>query len=360
VGRRFRLAHLHFSDEIIEVATFRAAAPLDDEASTAADSEDQRPPRHLKSEHGMLLRDNLFGTPAEDALRRDFTINALFYNIADFSIIDYAGGLADLKKGLLRTIGEPRQRIIEDPVRMIRAIRLSATLGIAMDKATWSALLELAPTITRSAPARLYEELLKLLMCGAAKEAWRLMEETGLLATLLPGLMEMGDRNAMAASVEQGLILADRCKAEGAPLDPQLLLVLIFGPYLEQQSMALISQGIALQDAINMEVAGLFDILAKTLRIPNKVALAMRDILAAQHRFRKMPGRNPQGFMARSSFNDALLFLSFKGEKDPELKRIFDWWQNLRSGVDLGATGAPHGKVGRTPRRRRRKRHGPR
>jgi poly(A) polymerase len=185
IGRRFRLAHIHFHDEIIEVATFRSPTADEPEAETAVETalppvptapestapEEQtaepaapapeaphrpRPPRMLKTEEGMILRDNVFGTPEQDALRRDFTVNALFYNIADFSVIDYVDGMEDLRRGLIRIIGDPVVRFTEDPVRMVRAVRFAATLGFKIEENTERSLLELRDRIALASPARMY------------------------------------------------------------------------------------------------------------------------------------------------------------------------------------------------------------
>lgn len=182
VGRRFRLAHLHFKDEIIEVATFRAltSGETEEEPDVAIQAgagtvEPPRSPRHLVSEDGVILRDNVFGTPAEDALRRDFTVNALAYNIADYSIIDFVGGVEDLERGVICTIGDPMIRFTEDPVRMLRAVRFAALLGLTIEEATWRALVVNAPAITRATPPRLYEEVLKLFLSGEGEKGYQLM-----------------------------------------------------------------------------------------------------------------------------------------------------------------------------------------
>src|SRR5512138_276800 len=191
VGRRFRLAHLHFNDGIIEVATFRANAAevtVEGEEEAAGPVENHRHPQILRDEEGMILRDNLFGTPEEDAWRRDFTVNALCYNISDFSLIDYVGGLDDLHRCVIRTIGDPWQRFTEDPVRMIRAIRFAAILGFTVEENCWQALVELAPSIGRAAPARLYEEVLKLFLSGEGERTYQLLRHCGLFTYLLPPL----------------------------------------------------------------------------------------------------------------------------------------------------------------------------
>jgi poly(A) polymerase len=189
IGRRFRLAHIHFHNEIIEVATFRSNSTEEEtrlefkaEATSAEPvtglppttevpaPERPKPPRMLKTEDGMILRDNVFGTPEQDALRRDFTVNALFYNIADFSVIDYVGGMQDLRNGSIRIIGDPLVRFTEDPVRMVRAVRFAAMLGFEIEKNTSQAMLELKEKIALASSARMYEEVLKLFMLGEGEK----------------------------------------------------------------------------------------------------------------------------------------------------------------------------------------------
>ncbi len=179
IGRRFRLAHLHFQDEIVEVSTFRGAAPPSDEAEAEEAGHGGRFARHLKDEAGMVLADNVFGTPEQDALRRDFTINALAYDIADSSVIDYSTGLGDLKDRLIRTIGDPGVRFTEDPVRMLRAVRFAASHDLAIERTAWESLCELAPAVARVSPARLYEEVQKLFLTGSARPAFSLLEKGG-------------------------------------------------------------------------------------------------------------------------------------------------------------------------------------
>jgi poly(A) polymerase len=246
VGRRFRLAHLHFADEIVEVATFRSAAPEEPEpegesaaSAGGSDNEQRRPPRHLKSEEGMLLRDNVFGTPEEDALRRDFSVNALFYNIEDFTIIDYTGGMEDLRSGVIRTIGDPWVRFTEDPVRMLRAVRFAAMLGFSVEPATWDALLAQSNAITMAAPPRLYEEVLKLLLLGEGEKSYQLLRRTGLFAALFSKFSDWLDRETDGfphARVGQALHWVERRVQQGDKFYPQLIFAVMFGQYLEEKA----------------------------------------------------------------------------------------------------------------------------
>src|SRR4249919_3721054 len=173
IGRRFRLAHVVFGREVIEVATFRAN--VDDGSGD----------RELH-EGGRLLRDNVFGTIEDDAVRRDFTANALYYAIEDFSVRDYTGGFEDVQNHVMKLIGDPEHRYREDPVRMLRAVRLAAKLGFSIDEATAGPIPGLAPLLREAAPARLFEECLKMFLSGHAVESFLGLERHGLLQTLLP------------------------------------------------------------------------------------------------------------------------------------------------------------------------------
>ncbi len=186
IGRRFRLAHVIFQGQVIEVSTFRREP---DPAEQRSDAPDDL----------LITSDNAFGTPQQDAFRRDFTVNALFYDISDFSVIDFVGGAADLARRTIRTIGDPRVRFREDPVRMMRACELAGRLGFGLDPATQAAIQELAREMERAAAARLAEELVELLRCGSAGAALQLMLELGLLEVLLP------EAYAMIAAGERGL-----------------------------------------------------------------------------------------------------------------------------------------------------------
>jgi poly(A) polymerase len=218
VGRRFRLAHVKFGPKTIEVATFRRQVSEeelealeherlaaertargdtpDDTADDAGAHEAEAQPRERRRrpEHEHLVhRDNTFGTPEEDAFRRDFTVNALIYDISTLSVIDYVGGLDDLRARVIRSIGDPEVRFREDPVRMLRAIVLAARLDFTVDPPTFEAIRRLAPEIARSAPARMMEEIYKILRSGAAERAFRELAEVGLLQHIAPELLQIDD-----------------------------------------------------------------------------------------------------------------------------------------------------------------------
>jgi poly(A) polymerase len=373
IGRRFRLAHLHFHDEIIEAATFRSAAepPPEEPAEPEAESlEQERERRHgprlLKSEDGMVLRDNVFGTPEEDAVRRDFTVNALFYNIADFSIIDHVGGMEDLKNGVIRTIGDPLVRFTEDPVRMIRAVRFAAMLGFNIEERTEAAMAELCGTINKATPPRLYEEVLKLLLMGAGERTYQLMRHSGLFAPLFPHFDAwLGSESGGFPHVRLGKALewADERIGRGIPVSPPLLIALMFGEYLYEKIGSLREEGVPFQQAADMALATFAGELAPTVAIPHRVLIAVREILSLQHRFQKTPGRNARGVVARASFADALDYLRFLEQLVPPKKSLAEWWVRYAAEAQ-GAPGEGESTEGETPaeapakkkRRRRRRR----
>jgi poly(A) polymerase len=189
IGRRFRLAHVRFGPKTIEVATFRRQLTAA-ELAIPEEPHDGIPLEHAGHHDRMLHRDNTFGTPEEDAFRRDFTVNALFYDIADFSIIDFTGGLRDLDERVIRCIGDPTERFQEDPVRMIRAVSMASRLDFTIDPPIDAAIAAHRGELARSAPARLVEEIYKLLRAGSAEKAFRMLAERRLLEPIAPELQK--------------------------------------------------------------------------------------------------------------------------------------------------------------------------
>ncbi len=367
VGRRFRLAHLHFADEIIEVSTFRSSLPEDSDREGAQAEERGRPPRHLKSEEGMVLRDNVFGTPEQDALRRDFTVNALAYSIADFSIIDHAGGMEDLRKGVIRTIGDPRVRFTEDPVRMLRAVRFAAMLGFSVETATWEALLGQSDAIAMASPPRLYEEVLKLFLLGEGEKSYQLLRRTGLFAALFPRFsawLESETDGFPHTRVGEALDRIDSRIQGGEKVPPQLLLALMFGQYLEEKGERFRERGAQPQQATDLAVAELLEELAPTVQIPNRVGVLARTILSCQVRFRKMPGRHPLSFIRRPGFAEAFDYLCITGDITGESREFRGWWEKFARDNPLPGIAEPAGEETAVPpserkrRKRRRKKRG--
>ncbi|MRR15223.1 MAG: polynucleotide adenylyltransferase PcnB [Deltaproteobacteria bacterium] len=359
VGRRFRLAHLHFADEILEVSTFRADA-------LSAESDAERPvshhhkPRHLKDDSGMVLRDNVFGTPEQDALRRDFTINALAYNIADYSVIDYSTGLGDLREGIIRPIGDPYVRFTEDPVRMLRAVRFAASHHFAIEPSAWETLCTLSSTISRASPARLYEEMLKLFVKGAAGRAFGLLHESGLLAALFPRLSQWldGDTqrlNLVSANLEY---LDGRCRA-GTASSPALFFAAFFGPLLAETALAGSRDGLPGRLAWDAACTDLMKECSGIVSVPGKVASQLCNILAMQHLLHRVSPRRPSVIVKRPEFADALAYLHLEGELRGENQSALAWWDAFLSGEPsslITETPADEAPVKRRRRRKRRRR----
>jgi poly(A) polymerase len=351
IGRRFRLAHIHFHNEIIEVATFRSnsteeEAKLEFKAeaasgesvtgllpTTEAPAPDwPKPPRMLKTEDGMILRDNVFGSPEQDALRRDFTVNALFYNIADFSVIDYVGGMQDLRNGSIRIIGDPFVRFTEDPVRMVRAVRFAAMLGFEIEKNTSHAMLELKEKIALASSARMYEEVLKLFMLGEGEKTYQMLRNMGLFGAIFPNLNDWVDIEADGFPhiwIGKALEWVDASVQSGKSVPPHILFALMFGQHIEEKAAELRKSGMPALDAVTKTIAGVLSEQAQRVQIPKKVGLAMRDIYWNQSRFEKREGKYPRYFLRRPGFTEAYEYLRFTGTVLKEKKEICDWWSEF-------------------------------
>lgn len=365
IGRRFRLAHLHYQDEIIEVATFRSLAadvpePGPKEANQAGQS--QRPPRTLKDDDGMILRDNVYGTPAEDALRRDFTVNALAYNIDDFSIIDYTGGLADLNAGIIRTIGDPVVRFQEDPVRMLRAVRFAAQLAFTIEEGTRTALVAAADTIVRAAPARLYEEMLKIFFSGEAVRCCELLRQTGLFAALFPHFsswLDVESEGFPHTRFGEMLTCVDDRIQQGAKVSAPLLLALLFGEYIAEKAERFRRQGAPWQRSIDAAVAEFMGETCPIVMIMNRVGNALCSIISQQTRLNKIPGRRPEAFIARRDFDDIIEYCRITRGGNKEVARQLDWWTaqaQQQAPLPMPCKLTENGEAPQRKKRRRRRR----
>lgn len=392
IGRRFRLAHIHFHDEIIEVATFRSnvadipipaeaelppaidppcpaeSAPAEVDGAPAASAppiteERPKPPRLLMSDDGMILRDNLFGAPDEDAVRRDFTVNALFYNIADYSVIDYVDGIADLRAGLIRIIGDPIVRFTEDPVRMVRAVRFAAMLGFEIERETYAAIIELKDRIALASPARMYEETLKLFLLGEGEKTYQLLRKTGMFAALFPALNEWVDRERDGFPhvwLGKAFEWVDTCVQSGRKVEPHILFGLMFGQYIEEKTELNLPAANSLLDAMNNAVSEALAEHAPHVLIPKRISFTMRDMYWNQTRFERRTGKYPRYFMNRPGFAEAWEYLRFRSEVTGDGMELRAWWKTflgehaIQPGLEQKTPEAPRQK--RPVRRRRRRR----
>jgi poly(A) polymerase len=280
--------------------------------------------------------------------------------------MDYTGGIDDLKRGVIRTIGDPSVRFTEDPVRMLRAVRFAAMLGFTIEDATWNALVGQSATITRAAPPRLYEEVLKLFLCGEGEKGYQHLRRSGLMYALLPGFSDWLDRESNGfphARMGQALDWIDRMVLDGEKVTPQLLLALMFGEYLEEKGEGFRRSGAPLQQSLDMATAELLGELSGTILVPHKIGVQVRDILSYQRRFRKTPGKQPHSFISRASFAAALCYFRFLCMSTGEGMEICRWWERfVLENESLPAekiAGEKEPPVSRPPAKRGRRRRRP-
>ncbi len=348
IGRRFRLAHVHFGREIIEVATFRGGG-----REEIPDGE-----RHI--ENGMIVRDNLYGTREEDALRRDFSVNALYYNIADFSVIDYAGGLDDLQAGCLRLIGDdPQMRYREDPVRMLRAVRFACKLGFNIDPACEQPLLELGHLLRDIPPARLFEEVLKLLQSGLGLCAFEKLRHYDLFAHLFPATdecLDHEDRDFPIIFVSRGLENTDRRIQEDKPVTPAFLFAVLLWEPVRQRYEELIAKDMKPNEAMYRASGDVSVRQQPLVAIPKRFGLPMREIWALQPRLEQRHGKRPHRLLTHPRFRAAYDFLLLRAEAGEVQTELAQWWTRFQeaNGPARSEMSSDAGKSRRGRRRRRR------
>ena len=307
------------------------------------------------------MRDNVFGSREEDAWRRDFSVNSLYYNIADFSVVDYTGGMRDLKDGRLRLIGDPEQRFREDPVRMLRAVRLAAKLDFRIDAAVSAALPRDREWLLDVSPARLYEELVKLFLGGAARQGFALLRHYGLFALLFPDidacLEEEGEKREAAAFIDRALANTDARIAQDKPVTPAFLFAALLWPALRREACAARAAGAS--DAQAIESAGAHAIARQIERvsIPRRCSVVTREIWDMQPRLIAARGRRALGLMAKLRFRAAYDFLLLRAQAGEPVQDQCDWWTRLTEseGEDRDALLSPPAPRPRRRRRRRRR-----
>nr|WP_132999461.1 polynucleotide adenylyltransferase PcnB [Luteimonas arsenica] len=349
IGRRFRLAHVVFGREIIEVATFRAN--VDDGSGDRETHED-----------GRLLRDNVYGTVEEDAVRRDFTANALYYTIDDFSVRDHVGGFEDVSNRVLKLIGDPETRYREDPVRMLRAVRLAAKLDFSIDPATAGPIRELAPLLSEAAPARLFEECLKLFLSGHGVASFEGLERHGLLAVLLPeaaAAMKANRSGALRAVVLEGLRGTDARVAADEPVSPAFLFALLLWPAYCRTLMSLQAQDVPPVDAQRRAADRVTVHELSTIALPRRFSVPMQEIWLLQSRFGLRQRKRVMRMLAHPRFRAAFDFLKVRQAGSDEHAADIAFWREAQLDPDMAIAHSPEGEgddAARTPRRRRRRR----
>ncbi|WP_243739750.1 polynucleotide adenylyltransferase PcnB [Basfia succiniciproducens] len=328
VGRRFRLAHIMFGRDIIEVATFRA---------NHSDIENENASK--QSEEGMLLRDNVYGTLEQDAERRDFTVNALYYSPKDNLVYDYFNGIEDLKAGKLRLIGDPVTRYQEDPVRMLRSIRFMAKLDMFLDKSSAPHIRKLAHLLKNIPPARLFDESLKLLQSGQGVKTYNLLREYHLFEQLFPSLMpyftERGDsfaeRMILAALTSTDERIADKLR-----VNPAFLFAAFFWyPLREKVEILKNEGGLNNHDAYALANNEILDLFCKNLAAPRRHTATIRDIWFLQLQLLKRNGKAPERTMEHNKFRAAFDLLAMRAEiEGGEAIELSAWWHEYQLSTD--------------------------
>lgn len=321
IGRRFRLAHVRFGREIIEVATFRAGVKHDSD-------------KYQRSEHGMILRDNVYGTMEEDAWRRDFTVNALYYRIKDFSIIDYIGGMRDLAARTIRMIGDPLVRYREDPVRMLRAIRLAAKTGFTIEKNTAAPITKLAPLFVNVSPARLLEEVIKWFRSGKSLETFSLLQKHKLFAFLFAqtaASLQGPNSKTIVAILHHGFANTDQRISMGKTIIPAFLYaVLLWWPLQEQIEIIRQNEKISEIAAIQRAMQHVLHLQKNQTLLPQKLLFTIKDIWVMQHQLTQKKKRRIHYLLTHPRFRAAYDFLLLRAQAGEQVKEIAEWWTNLQ------------------------------
>ena len=346
IGRRFRLAHVHFGREVIEVATFRGAG------------EEQNDKQVLNKE-GRLLRDNVYGTIEEDVWRRDFTVNALYYNIKDFSVVDFVGGMADHKAAELKLIGDPDTRFREDPVRMLRAVRFAVKLGFKLHPECEKSMHKVAELLSSIPSARLYDETLKLFMSGYALQTFEMLRHYGLFQVLFPATencLSIEENGFPRLLLIKALENSDNRMAEGKTVTAYFLFAAFLWEPVQMRAKEKMAKGLiefmAYQEAANEVIA----MQVKSTALPRHITLAMREVWSLQPKFNACVGSKPSRLITHPRFRagyDFLLLRAETGGADPELAQWWSKYQAANENEQRKMTQPPRkGQVSKTRRRR--------
>ena len=347
IGRRFRLAHVRFGREIIEVATFRAAA-------NHADDD------HAHDDEGRIIRDNVYGGIEEDVWRRDFTCNALYYNIADHSIWDFVGGVEHIKQKHIVLIGDADQRLREDPVRMLRAVRFAAKLEFNVDESVSRAIRENVDLLANVPAARLFDEFLKLFQAGHAERTFDMLRDYGLFAQLFPAVdQEIDEDAAFADFVRAALRNTDKRVDEGKSVTPMFLLgVFFWAPARRLAAIRRSEEKMSESQALSLASYELAGQQQRRVSIPRRFTVPMREMIALQPRFTATRGKRAMNLLNHRRFRaayDFMMLLADVGQFDRELARFWTDVQE-RSAEEREEAFQVHRKPRARRRSRRRKR----
>jgi poly(A) polymerase len=351
IGKRFKLVHVVFGRDVIEVATFRAPPSEQHSDKVAA-----------KGDEGMILRDNVYGTRDEDAVRRDFTVNALYYNIADFSIYAYAGGWEDLQRKQLRLIGDPETRYREDPVRMLRAIRFMGKLGFVLEPDTAAPIPEMAPLLGQISPSRLFDESLKLFLSGKAEQTLSLLRDYQLFEYLFPATESCLQEDAFALELALNTMRnTDKRLQIGKSVTPYFFLAALLWPAVLRLQREYEDSGLPPHPAMQKAADRVIAQQCKHTSIPRRFSMPMREIWELQLRLPKIRSRRCKDLLAHPRFRAAYDFLLLREQSGEDLNGLGGWWTEYQQQEGIPEPSPksrePYGKDSeprRRPRRRRR------
>ena len=345
IGRRFRLAHIRFGNETIEVSTFRTSHHVSD--------------KDYRSEQGRIIRDNVYGDIDEDVWRRDFTVNALFYNIQDFSLVDYTGGLEDIEKRQLRLIGNPSERYREDPVRMLRAVRFAVKLGFTLHPLTEQNIHVHENLLESIPPARLYEEFLKLFMGGYALSTYQELQRFGLLKYLFPQALSSPGNGADIDNekfIQQVMINTDTRINENRIVNPAFIVAALLWRPLIDLVQDHLANGLSENDAYQLSIDTILSRQVGSIAIPRQITYTVREIWLLQPRLKHTRGNRPHRLVSHPKFRAAYDFLVFRAVAEQSVQELADWWTGfLENNRHLAENNQRPGVQTRHKARRRRR-----
>ena len=328
IGRRFKLVHVHFGREIIEVATFRANHPEEDDEDASQLAS--------RNESGRILRDNVYGTLEDDAQRRDFTINALYYDPTSERILDHTRGVHDIRNRLIRLIGDPEQRYQEDPVRMLRAVRFAAKLDFEIERHSAEPIADLAELLDGIPSARLFDETLKLFLGGKAERTFELLLEYDLFAPLFPASATALERNPEYAGtlIRNALANTDLRIQQGKPVTPAFLFAALLWPALPARVLELQDRGMPPIPAMQEAAHDIIWEQCQRTAIPKRFTIPLREIWDMQERLPRRQGRRADQLLENPRFRAGYDFLLLRESAGEKTGGLGDWWTDYQEAND--------------------------
>ena len=319
IGRRFQIVHVRIGAEIIEVTTFRGVAN---------DSKMRR-----ANASGMLVRDNVFGSVEDDAVRRDFTINALYYDPSNHQVLDFVGGYDDLEDGIVRIIGDPETRYREDPVRMLRAIRFTGKLGLSLENDTSEPIRRLTSLLRDVSASRLFDEILKLLQAGYGQVTFSHLMHHGLLQPLFPNtfdLLESSQKKYYRSLIDLALRNTDARLAEGKSVTPAFLYAALHWPQVHHRWQELAAEGHGHTQSLTIASHETLDLNQQFIAIPKRFCATIREIWDLQVKLEKRHGRRPDSTLEHPRFRAGYDFLLLRERSGEIVSGLGEWWTNYQ------------------------------